>query len=341
MNVSLRIPICVTAVLICIAFQHASAQTTLPRPTAVPATACIFSRDGSELFVATHNTILVLSTRDGVERHVLDPGLQRITSLNLSPDGRLLLAGGGVPGVSGTASIIERASGRTLAGAGDFKDLVTSVAFSPDGKYIAAASADRTATILALKVDPTNLSPVARLEGHAGPILSILFNRDGKLVITGSADRSIKVWGLPDGKLRRTLSNHTGAVFSLAGCPALPAETPFTCASAGDDRTVRVWQPEIGRMVRIVRAHQGPVFCVAYAPDGSALFSAGAEGIVRMIDAGSDTVLTEWKASDDWIYALAVSPDGTALATADWAGVIKLWRLGKDLKTLKWRYPPA
>ena len=92
-------------------------------------------------------------------------------------------------------------------------------------------------------------------------------------------------------------------------------------------------------MVRIVRGHMGPVFTVAYAPEGSALFSAGGEGVVRMIDPDSDAVLREWKGSDDWIYALAVSPDGKSLATADWTGTVKLWGLGKDRTILQWRYP--
>jgi WD40 repeat protein len=269
---------------------------------------------------------------------VIHPGLERVSSLDPSVDGRLLLAGGGVPGVSGTALLIQRSSGRTLATAGGFKDVVTSVAFSPDGKTIAVASADRTTEILTLNENPLALTPIARLEGHAAAVLSVVFNHDGKVVVTASADRSIKVWDLPDGILRRTLSNHTGAVFAMTGRAASAPERPFTCASASDDRTVRIWQPEIGRMVRIVRG-QGSVLAVAFAPDGT-LFSAGSEGVIRMIDADSDTVLKTWKASNDWIYALAVSPDGNSLIAADWTGVIKLWRLGKDAK-LDWHYPPG
>jgi len=149
--------------------------------------------------------------------------------------------------------------------------------------------------------DPVRLAPVARLEGHAGPVLSVLFSRDSATVVTGSTDRSIKVWDAAGGKLRRTLTNHTGAVYCLAGRP-LPQggadAAPFACASGGDDRTLRIWQPEIGRMVRIVRGHEGPIFGLAYATDGTALFSAGAEGIVRMIDANSDTVLQQWRAAE-------------------------------------------
>ena len=80
-------------------------------------------------------------------------------------------------------------------------------------------------------------------------------------------------------------------------------------------------------MVRIVRGHGGPVFAVVYSADGSRLYSAGQEGIVRVIDADSDQILHSWAAHDDWIYSLAMSPDGRWLASGDWKGKVKLWDL--------------
>jgi WD40 repeat protein len=102
---------------------------------------------------------------------------------------------------------------------------------------------------------------------------------------------------------------------------------------------VRVWQPAIGRMIRIVRGHGGPIFSVAYSADGSRLFSAGQEGIVRIIDADSDRILHEWRAHDDWIYATAVSPDGAVLVSGDWAGTVKLWDIQEGQGTLLWTWP--
>ena len=64
-----------------------------------------------------------------------------------------------------------------------------------------------------------------------------------------------------------------------------------------------------------------------YRRSGATLFSAGADGVIRAIDADSDQIRVEFNASDDWIYALAVSPDGKSLVSGDWAGNIKLWKL--------------
>ena len=105
------------------------------------------------------------------------------------------------------------------------------------------------------------------------------------------------------------------------------------------DKTVRVWQPAIGRMVRIVRAHAGAIFAVAYSPDGARLYSAGQEGIVRVIDGDSDQVLQQWQAHEDWIYALALNASGTMLATGDWKGKVKLWDLREPAPKLVHEWP--
>jgi WD40 repeat protein len=89
-------------------------------------------------------------------------------------------------------------------------------------------------------------------------------------------------------------------------------------------------------MVRIVRRHDAPALALAYARDGKTLFSAGVEGVIRIIDADSDQVLFEWKGHDDWIYTLAVSPDGTRIASGDWAGIIRVWEVNSNVAKRQW-----
>ena len=53
---------------------------------------------------------------------------------------------------------------------------------------------------------------------------------------------------------------------------------------------------------------------MVYARDGASLYTAGTEGIIRYFDSGSDRLLGQWTASQDWIYALSLSPDGRGLS---------------------------
>jgi WD40 repeat protein len=316
-----------------------------PAPTHTrPVTACAFSPDGKSLVAVQSDVILDLSSADATLQRTLKPDLQRITAVAFGGGGGLLAVAGGVPGESGRVLLLDWESGRVVAAADGFPDVTTSVAFSPDGSTLAAGAAEGSVRLYAIHDAPEHLKLAARLEGHAGPVLSVVFGNNGASVVTASADRSIKVWDAETGKLTGTLSNHTDVVHCLTPRPSAGADgdsAPFSCASGSDDRTVRVWQPAIGRMVRIVRGHEGPVFSVCYAPDGNRLFSAGAEGVVRVIDAGSDRIVRQWNASTDWIYTVAVSPDGKRLATGDWAGSVRLWGLGIDATVRQASYPPA
>lgn len=296
---------------------------------AAPVAAVAFSPDGAALVATGDRSLEVRSVKDASVERRIDCGLVKVTSIAFAPGGKLLVAGGGEPAVRGEAVVFSWPDGKLLRRLGEHTDMVTSVVFDAATGRLAVASADGTARVWSLAADGAAIERFA-LRGHAGPVLTIAFSPAGSSIVTGSADRSLKVWSTDDGALLRTFTQHTEAVRALAFRPrpaAASEAAPAACASASDDRTVRIWQPEIGRMVRIVRGHEGPPDALAWLPDGSALFSAGREGIVRRIDAESDAVQTSWRSSDDWIYALAVSPDGSRLAVGDWAGQVRLHEL--------------
>jgi WD40 repeat protein len=304
----------------------------------------VFSPDGSLLVVGHQNSVVICAAANGAERRVLPVKLSRVTAVTFANDGKLLAVAGGVPGVSGKVILWDFKKDVTVAEIGGFEDLATAVAFSPDGR-LAIASADKSAQVYQLLDGGARPQRLATLTSHAGPVLSLTFSPDGASVVTASADRSLKVWDASAGKLLHTLSNHTDVIHSVIARPAVPRREganvngqlpPWSCASAADDKTVRIWQPGIGRMVRIVRRHDAPALALAYARDGKTLFSAGVEGVMRIIDAESDQILFEWKGHDDWIYALAVSPDGTRMASGDWAGNVRMWEVGSNVARRAW-----
>ena len=303
-----------------------------------PVTACLFSPDGASIVVAHHDSVVVRSVADGGEQRSLDVKLKRVSALAFDPKGEILAVAGGVPGGSGSVILWDWKAGAAIGETGGFQDVATAVAFSPDGIQLAVASADKSAQVHRLKGTGLRIERAATLTGHAGAVLSIRFAPDASTVITASADRSLKTWEPHSGKLIRTFTNHTESVHCLAVRPVgqTDRQANWAAASAGDDKTVRIWRPAIGRMVRIVRKHEAPIFALAYAPGGSKLFSAGAEGIVRIIDADSDQILTEFRAHDDWIYTLAASPDGKWLATGDWGGNVRLWDLRVKVPKRAW-----
>ncbi|HEV7401746.1 MAG TPA: WD40 repeat domain-containing protein [Chthoniobacteraceae bacterium] len=287
---------------------------------AAPVTALVYSPDGAALVAAAGESVLLRAPATGDALDAIPCAGMRVATLAFSPDGTLLAVGGGTPGEKGEVRLLDWPARKWLASMAEQHDLITGVAFSPDGQRLATACADNTARIHAIEDHGRRLAGPLVLTGHSSPVQAVAFSPDGKLLVTASMDRSLRVWSAADGKLLRSLGQHADAVQCVAFRPHVTGEPQ--CATAGDDRTVRIWQPGIGRMMRIVRGHEGGILALAFAPDGQSLFSAGQEGIVRQIDADSDAVTSQWRASSEWIHSLAISPDGRYLATGDWAGDI-------------------
>lgn len=306
--------------LICVSLNAA--------PPRVPVSAIAFSPDGSRLLVGRHQAVQVYDVAGKRAVSSIACPFPKISSLAFANDGQLLLVAGGTPGASGGVQLFDWPAGRLVQSLTNRTDMTTAVAVNPAGNVVALAGTDHRVELLKLDAAGRKISPLHPLTDHSRPVLAAAFSPDGQRLVTASVDRSIKVWDAATGKLQRSFSHHTDIVHCLSFRPRTMVDgrsVPFYCASGSDDKTVRVWQPELGRMVRIVRGHEGPVFAVAYSRDGARLFSAGKEGVIRVIDADSDEILHHWPAHEDWIYALALSPGGGTLASGDWTGGVKLW----------------
>ncbi|MDZ4403286.1 WD40 repeat domain-containing protein [Prosthecobacter sp.] len=293
---------------------------------AVPVTALTFTPDGKQL---VYNTAFGLVIRDlddkAMPKSLLELDWPKITAAAFDPSGRWLAVAGGVPGEKGSVLLFDWQTKRIAARWEEAADLITAVAWTHAGGKLAAACHDQSVRVFVVGKD-TPLTQPMTLSDHTRPVFAVAFSPDDKLLVSAGADRTLKIWDTATDKLERTLAHHTDAVHCLA---FRPQHTGNYCASGGADQTVRVWQPAIGRMVRIVRHHDGAVFALAWHPQGDHLFSAGQEGLVRIIDADSDRVLHSWQASQDWIYRLAISADGNHLVTGAWNGDVKVWNLAE------------
>ncbi|MFI5679372.1 nSTAND1 domain-containing NTPase [Streptomyces cellulosae] len=155
-----------------------------------------------------------------------------------------------------------------------------------------------------------------RLTGGTEPVYSLALSGDGHTVATGSADGRVRIWSLPNGRLRHTLPGHgTGeeAAFSPDG---------RTLAVATGE-VVRMWDPVTGRKSGDLTIHGGAIRGIAFSPDGRTVAAASAT-TVRVWDVATGRRRHGFTGHPD-PESVAFGPDGRTVAAVSLGGLVRVW----------------
>ncbi|MFD7125062.1 hypothetical protein ACFV9X_13175 [Streptomyces anulatus] len=257
-------------------------------------------------------------TSPGIHPRLSLPG--EASSVRFSPDGRTLLSTSH-DGVSmRDAETGHPRKSPSIDSKGPSvrdRDLV-GAEFSPDGRTLAATRLFHGAEVWDLDTNRL-LYKLPRAVSEGG--YSVAFSPDGHTLATGG-DR-IRLWDAATGRLRKTLTGHTGAVTFLAFSP-----DGGTLASAGNDRAVRLWDTATERLRKRLPGYINTQHFLEFSPDNRTLATAGIDDrTVQLWDTETATAVTTLPGHTGPTIAVAFSPDGRTLATGDGDRTIRLWNV--------------
>jgi coronin-1B/1C/6 len=127
------------------------------------------------------------------------------------------------------------------------------------------------------------------LSGHSGQILDFAFNPFNDYIIaSGSADCTVKIWGIPEGGLTKTiteplltLEDHTKKVGNVLFHPTA-SNVLFTAAM---DHKINLWDIETGKIQRAVNNVFGDAIqSMVFNKDGSQLAVTSKDKKFRLMD---------------------------------------------------------
>ncbi len=250
----------------------------------------------------------------GQQTHSFEEPAEVVYCLAVSPDGKLLAAGG-ADAVARVWSIEEKKLVATLE---EHTDWILGVSFSRDGKLLATTSADRNARIW----DVTTWESTVKLR-ESDAVQGAAFGSDGRslvLAVGGPNQQSLQIRRRDNVRSRRPIS--TGAGMPLDVIWTGKRNQIYVPCSDG---VVRIYQA-FGRLTASLTGHQDWVYCVALSPDQAKLASGSADGTVKLWNAANGRLLATLvqlgPQTDDWLiltwagYFAASSPNVLQWKTA-------------------------
>jgi WD40 repeat protein len=159
-------------------------------------------------------------------------------------------------------------------------------------------------------------------KAHKGSVKSVAFSADGSLLASAGSDRTIRLWSLPDGKLRAKLTGHDTDIVGVSFSP----QSNFL-VSGGSDGTIKVWSVPAGETQATFGGEGFSIKSLAISPDGKLLATAGYQ-MVKLWSLPAGDPLVTLKDLNNWVTAIAFSPDSKSLASAvSLARMIDLWSI--------------
>ncbi len=250
----------------------------------------------------------------------LPPGGQAF-AVALSPDGRLLAAGGTADRVQ-MWNVSDPARPRPLATLGGFSSTVYSVAFSPGGRRLAAADADGTVHRFDLSSTGRPVAqPLLRMP-TGGAAKAVTFSPHGRRLAVAGAGGQLAVWIGSDPRPSVAPPAGTADLESVAFDP------DGTRLAAGDaNGRVDNWDMSAGGRLT---AAGGPAesastetYATAFSPNGSILATGSADGSIHLYATSSWKVIATLRAPNPVTSVLFEG--GHRLVTGDSGGVTRLW----------------
>jgi RNA polymerase sigma factor (sigma-70 family) len=289
-----------------------------------------FSADGARLFSSTQfddsNRLLIWDATTGEPRGQL-ANIPTIGwgGLALSPDGKLLAAGG-----RGSLRLLDPVSRKVVRSCIDCRENedITSLVWSADGKILFSSTSRANVTEIHVW-DPTTGKRRRAIETKWNMVFRIALSPDGALVAANRLSNTVHLWSMASGKELRPLTIEPKAigpkVFQIPGAFS-PDGTILACGG----ESISLWEPATGRLLR---RWEGRADSLAFSSDGRTLISTYSTYsdrypcpvTTRLWETATGKERASFTGQAGQILTLAISRDGRRIASGSDDTTIVVW----------------
>jgi WD40 repeat protein len=245
----------------------------------------------------------------------------------LSPDGKVLAAGGGNT-TGGDLRLWDATTGQEIGSLSGYTNSLYTLAFSPDGKYLASGGLGPVQVW-----DVSTQKEIAAFKDLHEWVRLVSFGRDGKK-LAASGSRMVWLWDVSSGKELGSFRLRIAAYGGVGFDPNL------TTIAAPNYQEIDLWDTATGKETATLSEHRGEVRCLAYSADGKTLLATSTryydrrftwQGDVKLWDVHTSRKRTSFDKGFGNIIAATLSPDGKTIGLLD----SPEWHADPNLKLLE------
>ncbi|ESP04065.1 hypothetical protein LOTGIDRAFT_230310 [Lottia gigantea] len=176
-----------------------------------------------------------------------------------------------------------------------------------------------------LRLWPLDFAHVYLEAEHEGPVTAVNLSADGLKILAGTITGNIGILDVSTRGYSTIMRSHTSSIYSVAIDPYRKH-----IATVSQDKTIRVWDAEtLQQLYDFSSAKECPC-TISYHPLKQ-VFACGFEnGIIRIFNVSTTTMLAEHKQHNSMITGLVYNPKGDYLYSCDSLGTLVLYDITTD-----------
>ncbi|CAI4223604.1 unnamed protein product [Auanema sp. JU1783] len=169
------------------------------------------------------------------------------------------------------------------------------------------------------------------ISGHTGWVRAIDVEPQNQWFASGGADRIIKIWDLPTGKLKLSLTGHISSVRAVK----VSDRHPFLF-SGGEDKQVKCWDLEYNKVVRHYHGHLSAVQALDVHPTLDVLVTTARDSTARVWDMRTKAQVHCFAGHTNTVADVVCQASDPQVITASHDSTVRLWDLaaGRSMCTL-------
>jgi hypothetical protein len=242
-------------------------------------------------------------------RHIADlEGAEEVVCAVPSPDGRFVAT----VNMGDQLELWDAETGAKMRDlTTDDEPVIGSVAFSPDGRRLAVGGGGVVHLWNTGTWGEDTWRPERVLKPEHDDILwRVAFSSDGRRLL----GQGTCIWDVETGQVLRSLPD-VGEQIALS---------PDGATVALGDENVTLWDVTSGE--RLAEIEQGGVQDLEFSPDGAMLATGSDDGVVRLWDPRTRSLLHSLEGHQGGVTCVAFAPDGSLLVSGGDDGTLRLWR---------------